>query len=345
MVIRRGLGVFVTVLTLCATAISVFAQNSSNRSATPVDPIDAILRAFESYSIVALGEGPHGNEQGLAFRLRLIRDRRFAATVNDIVVESGSAGYQDAVDRYMQGEDVPTNTMRDVFENTVTPTPVWDRPMYAEFFRAVRAMNRVLPRERQVRVLLGDPAIDWNTVKTRDDYLALLRQRDSHPADLIRREVLAKNRHALVIYGDGHFQAKTERPALSMAALLEAAGARVFTITTTFADLSSFQPEVTSWRLPAFALLRGTRLGAVPYERFFGPPPPVPFFQANPRIEDHFDALVYLGPVSSMTMGPLPYPRCAEPAYVEMRVTRMVLSGMPANVADRLSSECAAARR
>lgn len=46
-----------------------------------------------------------------------------------------------------------------------------------------------------------------------------------------------------------------------------------------------------------------------------------------------------------MTMGPLPYPRCAEPAYVEMRVTRMVLSGMPANVADRLNSECAAARR
>ena len=107
MVIRRGLGVFVTILTLCATAISVFAQNSTNRSATPVDPIDAILKAFESNSIVALGEGPHGNEQGLAFRLRLIRDRRFAATVNDIVVESGSAGYQDVVDRYMQGARRP----------------------------------------------------------------------------------------------------------------------------------------------------------------------------------------------------------------------------------------------
>lgn len=59
----------------------------------------------------------------------------------------------------MQGEDVPTTTMRDMFENTVTPTPVWDRPIYAEFFRAVRAMNRVQPRERQLRVLLGDPAI------------------------------------------------------------------------------------------------------------------------------------------------------------------------------------------
>ena len=345
MTIRRGLDVFVAVLMLCATAISVFAQNSSGRSATPVDPIEAILKAFESYSIVALGEGPHGNEQGLAFRLRLIRDPRFAATVNDIVVESGSARYQDVVDRYMQGEDVPTTTMRDVFENTVVATPVWDRPIYAEFFRAVRAMNRVQPRERQLRVLLGDPAIDWNTVKTRDDYLTLLRQRDSHPADLIRREVLAKNRHALVIYGEGHFQARTERPAQSLAGLLEAAGARVFTISSTFADLSAFQPDVTTWRPPAFALLRGTRIGAAPYERVFGPLPPAPFFQERPRFEDHFDAVLYLGPESSMTTGPLPYPRCAEPAYVEMRVARMVLSGMPATVADRLHSECAAARR
>jgi hypothetical protein len=330
---------------LWATATTVSAQLPSGRPATRVEPIDAIIKAFESYSIVALGEGPHGNEQGHAFRLRLLRDPRFAATVNDIVVESGSARYQDVVDRYMQGDEVPTDTMRDVFESTVMPTPVWDRPMYAEFFRAVRALNRVLPRERQLRVLLGDPPIDWNAVKSKDDYLVLLRQRDSHPAGVIRREVLAKSRRALVIYGDGHLQAKSERPALSMAALLEAAGARVFTITTTFADLSAFQPDVTSWRVPAFALLRGTRIGAAPYERFFGPPPPVPFFQDHPRIDDHFDAVIYLGPESSMTLAALPYPRCAEPGYIQMRVGRMVLSGMPADVADRLKIECEAAAR
>jgi hypothetical protein len=343
MAIRRGLNGFVAVLLLCAAPIPAFAQNSPGRAAIPVDPIDAILKAFDSYSIVALGEGPHGNEQGHAFRLRLLRDPRFSATVNDIVVESGSARYQDVVDRYMQGEDVPTTTMRDVFENTVTPTPVWDRPMYAEFFRAVRALNRVSRRDRQIRVLLGDPPIDWDTVKTRDDYLPLLRQRDSHPAGVIRREVLAKSRRALVIYGEGHLLAKTERPAQSMAGFLEAAGARVFTISTTFADLSAFQPDVTSWRLPAFALLRGTRIGAAPYERIFGPLPPLPFLRDNPRIEDHFDAVIYLGPESSMTTGSIPYPRCADPAYVQMRVGRMVLSGMPANVADRLNSDCQAA--
>lgn len=345
MTIRRGLGGFVAVLMLCATAISVFAQNSSGRTATPVDPIDAIIKAFESYSIVALGEGPHGNEQGHAFRLRLLRDPRFAATVNDIVVESGSARYQDAVDRYMQGEEVATDTIRDVFENTVTATPVWDRPIYAEFFRAVRALNRVLPHERQLRVLLGDPPIDWSIVKTRDEYLTLLRQRDSHPADVIRREVLAKSRRALVIYGEGHFLAKGERPAQSMAALLEAAGARVFTITSTFADLSAYQADVTSWRAPAFASLRGTRIGAAPLERVFGPLPPVPFFSEHPRLDEHFDAVIYLGPVSSMTLGPLPYPRCTDSAYVEMRVARMLLSGMADTVRDRLTAECAAARR
>src|ERR1044072_1804841 len=130
-----------------------------------------------------------------------------------------------------------------------------------------------------------------------------------------------------------------------MAGLLEAAGARVFTIASTFADLSAFQPDVTSWRVPAFALLRGTRIGAAPYERIFGPLPPIPFLRDHPRIDDHFDAVIYLGPESSMTLGPLPYPRCTDSAYVEMRVARMVLSGMPDTVRDRLTSDCAAARR
>ena len=36
------------------------------------------------------------------FRLALIRDPRFATVVNDIVVESGSARYQETIDRFMR---------------------------------------------------------------------------------------------------------------------------------------------------------------------------------------------------------------------------------------------------
>jgi hypothetical protein len=37
--------------------------------AQPEDAVSAILAAFETHSVVALGEGPHGNEEGHAFRL------------------------------------------------------------------------------------------------------------------------------------------------------------------------------------------------------------------------------------------------------------------------------------
>jgi hypothetical protein len=66
--------------------------------AVPVEPIAAIVDAFRSDRIVALGDN-HGNEQGHKFRLSLIRDPRFAAAVDDIVVEFGSARYQDLMDR------------------------------------------------------------------------------------------------------------------------------------------------------------------------------------------------------------------------------------------------------
>ena len=76
------------------------SQRAPAPRAVPVEPIGAILDAFRSHAIVALGEGLHGNEQGHAFRLTLIRDPRFAVTVNDIVVECGNAKYQDLMDRF-----------------------------------------------------------------------------------------------------------------------------------------------------------------------------------------------------------------------------------------------------
>src|SRR4029450_13351074 len=73
----------------------------------PVDPVQAILDAFTSHDVVALDEGRHGNDKGHDLRLKLIRHPSFALNVNDIVVEFGSARYQDVMDRYVRGEDVP----------------------------------------------------------------------------------------------------------------------------------------------------------------------------------------------------------------------------------------------
>ena len=210
------------------TAAALAQTAAPLRRATPLEPISAILEAFRTHSIVALGEGPHSNLQGHAFRLALIRDPRLAASVNDIVVESGSGRFQDVMDGFVRGVDVPDAVLRGVWEDSTMQNPVWDRPIYEEFFRAVRAVNASLPRDRQIRVLLGDPPIDWETLRTAQDYRSWLGfQRDSYPAKLIRGEVVARQRRALVIYGDGHLQAKSERPGKSLAGILETDSTKV----------------------------------------------------------------------------------------------------------------------
>jgi hypothetical protein len=334
----------VVVLLSVAARTTHAAQDVPRTLAERLDPIATILDAFRDHPVVALGEGTHGNTGGHALRLALIRHPRFAATVNDIVVESGSARDQASIDAFVRGDSVPETVVRDALENSAMAAPVWDRPMFAEFFRAVRDLNAGLPPERRLRVLLGDPPIDWATVKTPADYRPWVMQRDSHPAALIQREVLARGRKALVVYGDGHFQARSERPGRSLVGSLETSGVRVFTITSTYADLTKFQPNIASWQLPALTLVKGTPLGAIPYATFFGPAPPTDFFRANPNIEDHYDAVLVVGTQASLQFAPIAYPRCAEPDYIERRVGRMVATGMPESVRQRLAQECDAAR-
>jgi hypothetical protein len=314
--------------------------------AVPLEPVAAIIEAFRTHQVVALGEGAHGNLPGHLFRLALLRDSRFAATVNDIVVEFGNARYQELMDRYTRNENVPAQELRRVWEDTTGPNPVWDRPIYEEFFRAVRDINRTLPEARRIRVLLGDPPIDWDAVKSPADYSSWAIRRDRHAAELTLRETIAKGRRALLIYGEGHYQAHDERPPRSLGALLDAAGVRPFFITTAFQDVTHAQPDVATWATPRLALLRATALGAVPYELFFGPTPPGAYWAAHARIEDHYDAILYMGLPASLSLSPLTYPRCAEPSYVEMRVRRMtVASAKPpaaAAVAARLAQDCVA---
>ena len=63
------------------------AQEPAPRAAVPLEPVTAILNAYRTHSVVALGLGHHNNEQGRALLMSLLRDKRFASTVNDIVVE------------------------------------------------------------------------------------------------------------------------------------------------------------------------------------------------------------------------------------------------------------------
>lgn len=285
--------------------------------------------------VIALGEGAHGNEQGHAFRLSLIRDPRFAAMVNDILVESGNARYQELMDRFVRGDDIPPDSLRRVWQDT-TVLGGWDRPIYEEFYRAVRAVNASLPRARQLRVLLGDPPIDWNSIRSPEELTKWQKERDRYPADLIKREVLAKQRRALVVYGDGHLLREMND---TLVGFLESTGAtKLFTIATnTSVDLTTLQASVNSWRAPSMTLLRGTALGAKPSSVFFGR---LPF---DRRMDDQFDALLYLGSPSTITTAQLPPTLCSDAGYMEMRLARMAFMTDPprTQAVEQLKRYCA----
>ena len=348
-------GLVFALSTVCAAAQAIVAP----RPATPVEPVAALIDALRSHDVVALDEGAHGNEQGHALRLALIRHPAFAGAVNDIVVEFGSARYQDVIDRFVRGEPVDHDTLRHVWQDT-TQHGVWDVPMYEAFFRAVRAINAPLARDRQVRVLLGDPPIDWAQIRTPQDHFAWLRKRDTHAADLIQREVLAKRRRALLLYGGIHLQRRhisanyepIDDADTVISILDRARSARIFTVATPATiDLQTLQATVASWPVPSLAMLRGTELGAIDYARYVpsettrfavkdGVPAPLPREQWRVKpMEDQFDAVLYLGPLSTITLEKLPPALCGDAAYLRMRRERLVALNQRAE-ADRFERSC-----
>jgi len=321
---------------------SVVQQPDSRQRALALDPIAAIIEQFSTHRLIGLGE-PHGNEQAHAFRLALIRDPRFARTVNDIVVEFGAAQHQSLIDRFVRGDDVSDRSLRQVWQDTTQGHTAWDVPIYEGFFRAVRIVNISLPRDRQLRVLLGDPPTDWDNVRIWDDVARPMADynRDRHPAAVIEREVLAKQRRALIIYGDGHLWRKAPFPTLVN--LLEQSGRlKAFTVASSnMADMQSVQADVLSWTVPSLAMVRGTPLGESEFELYY----PLPGDAAQwhgVRLEDQFDAIIYYGPRASLTSSKLAPTLCVDSDYMQMRLRRMtfVPPGVP-NLGERLKQYCA----
>ncbi len=335
-------------IALALLALGAAAPARATAPATPRDPVRAIVAAFADHSIVALGDGDHGNIQSHELRLRLIRDPAFRAAVRDIVVEFGNSRHQGVIDRYVRGEAVPQAELRRVWQDTAQANPVWDVPVYADFYRAVREVNAALPANRRLRVILGDVPFDWRGVRTLADYNRQPQRDDAVTADIIRRQVLAKGRRALLIYGEVHLLRRPFAPApgragpSSIVTLLEARGAKVFSIyTNALVEIASLQPGIADWPAPALATLKDTALGAQPFSAYNPHAPGAPSDPARAvPMARQFDAIVYLGPRSAMRSS-MPSPAlCADEPYLRMRFFRMTLLGM-ARMVDMARQYCA----
>ena len=164
----------------------------------------ALVAAFDQADVVALGEA-HRRKLDSDLRIAVVRNPDFAKKVRSIVVEFGSTTEQSTLDRYTRGENVSRVQLEQVWKTTTqTANGIWDDPIYADFFAAVRDVNSKLPADARIRVFGGDPGPGDN------------RSRETAAVSVLKQQVLQKHGKALVIYGAAHFYRTMDKDYLAM---------------------------------------------------------------------------------------------------------------------------------
>ena len=115
--------------------------------------------------------------------------------------------------------------------------------------------------------MAGRTADHEAAIKTKEDFTPLEKQRDSFPVALVTREILAKNKKALMIYGTGHFGIYPEYP--NLRSMLDASHPGALFVISPYpgyaqADCAArFEPHMKDWVAPSLVgPIKGSALEA-----------------------------------------------------------------------------------
>jgi hypothetical protein len=292
--------------------VSGYVSSSGAGQPSPAEPkptkaVKGLIEVFDRFPLVALGEA-HGSRTQHQFIASLIKHPSFANKVHDIVVEFGNAKYQPIMDRYLAGETVAHTELRQVWRDTTQTAMVLDLPVYEQFFAIVRAVNQRLPKQKRLRVLLGDPPVDWSKADIKPEMF----ERDRHFVSVVEQEVLGKGRKALLISGGAHLRRCCLGGSLGATALIEKAHpGSVFVVMTHHGFLErneELEKRLASWPRPGLAPVKNTWLGNLspdiflPRNRYKASASPY----SGMKYQDVTDAYLYLGPKASLQQDTIP---------------------------------------
>ncbi|HEY3439157.1 MAG TPA: hypothetical protein VGK29_00315 [Paludibaculum sp.] len=299
--------------------------------------LDDLVGLFDIADVVALGEF-HGSLEDAALRQSLLHHPDFPKKVRYVMVEFANSLHQDILNRYIQGGDVQPAEIQKVWRDITTPGGA-DSPVYAQFFDEVRAVNLRLPDNLKLRVLAGDPPLDWSVVKTREDWRRVASTRDAFAAGLLSREVLEKGEKALVIFGAGHIwrnAAGGPIPAGStLVPLLDRQyRGRIYTVLPirggSYPNSGRLESAPTSAQRPILLILKGSPIGALDPNEFVSGPFNLPFrmFPSGITMDDVADACVYRGTAPDLPVNAAPA-AAENPAYDREKARRKQLLAPP----------------
>ena len=305
----------IPVLAIAACTSKALAKPDPDPTWRPA--IELLLRGFEQHPLVAVSDGAgHGQLETRDFFAALVRDRRLARTVQNLVIEFGNARYQAVLDRYIAGGLVTRDELRHVWEDTTQISGVWSLPMYEQMLAEVRTVNEALPPATRIRVIAGDPPIDWSAVASPADE-DMNDWRDAHVAHVIEHEVMRRGERALILMGGAHISRNVMFPN-SLIHLLD----RRFPGQTWVAavlDLERVEPEISrrfeASRAPAGTSVRDTWLGRLKVQR-------IGFNLSIGDVEDNVDALLLLSSSRLHVQAPIPL----DPPYARELMRRRALA-------------------
>ncbi|MGA7316608.1 MAG: hypothetical protein WBX22_21870 [Silvibacterium sp.] len=326
----------------CRTQVSAGHPVNDTQETTPEPAIPAILKAFETFEVVAM-PAAHGEKDIDDFILSLIRDPRFSATVNDIVVECGNVRYQSILDQYIAGENVPFTEVQHVWRDTTVQQMCGASGFYEQLYPLVRSLNQHLPATSRLRIVAADPPIDWSKIRSYEDLTPFF-DRDGSIASVMEREVLSRHRKALMLFGifhllhgggpgEGDAVTRYERQYPGRTFVVIGEFGYYGTGDETFGDMNA---PGGVW--PSLLRTKNSRLGSLDLDSFFQSPITtdqdcnvVDAFAGNSSrtVAHQIDAFLYLGPQKSLLAEPLPADIALDRAYRSEWLRRMKLVGLP----------------
>jgi hypothetical protein len=268
--------------------------------------LEGVLELIHANQLVGLGE-MHRSATEHEFIRELVSHPDFAADC--LVIEFGNALYQELLDAYIGGEELPPAELRQVWLNTTQSAnpsgDPWDAVIYPQLLATVRNPNRA---GRPLRVLAGDPPIAWSKVENSDDLWRI--DRHEHYESVVEREVVSPGKRGLLLWGAVHLLRRDpiRSPDQHMR---QSVGDRFpdMPIIVPHAGYGALNDEVEAvlrdWPIPSVAPVAGTALAEFSLDHLTTPPvaiatgkPAAPF---QPwRWAELFDYYLYLGPASTM---------------------------------------------
>ncbi|WP_370978717.1 hypothetical protein [Agaribacterium sp. ZY112] len=161
----------------------------------------AVLKAFETHNVVAIGDY-HWNTPVMEAITQLVTQPKFNSKIQHIVVEFGNSRHQDLLNRYLEGKDASTKELEKVYRDSLFFT-AWMPTVYQNFFATVRQHNLSVDASQRIKITLAEEAFNWEKTTEHNQWKKAASTKTDHFFSTVKQSIDKKEK-TLMVFGAFH---------------------------------------------------------------------------------------------------------------------------------------------